>query len=69
MVSVLITDAFIGEEVNPEKKHHQAYTLMEEKKPGVIYKRKYRKWRIGSSLSRCNCRKSSTSSATSLETP
>jgi hypothetical protein len=28
MVSILITDAFIGEEVNPEKKHHQAYTLM-----------------------------------------
>jgi hypothetical protein len=28
MVSVLITDAFIGEEVNPEKKHHQAYTSM-----------------------------------------
>jgi hypothetical protein len=43
MVSVLITDAFIGEEVNPEKKHHQAYTPMGEKKPGVVYKRKYRK--------------------------
>jgi hypothetical protein len=28
MVSILITDAFIGEEVKPEKKHHQAYTLI-----------------------------------------
>jgi hypothetical protein len=37
-VSVFITDTFIG-----EKKHHQAYTLMGEKKPGVVYKRKYRK--------------------------
>jgi hypothetical protein len=27
MVSIFITDAFIGEEVNPEKKHHQAYTV------------------------------------------
>jgi hypothetical protein len=26
MVSILITDAFIGAEVNPERKHHQAYT-------------------------------------------
>jgi hypothetical protein len=43
MVSVFITDAFIGEEVNPEKIHHQAYTLMGEKKPGVVYKKKYRK--------------------------
>jgi hypothetical protein len=43
MVSIFITDAFIGEEVNPEKKHHQAYTPMGEKKPGVVYKRKYRK--------------------------
>jgi hypothetical protein len=43
MVSVLITDAFIGEEVNPEKKHHQAHTPMGENKPGVVYKRKYRK--------------------------
>jgi hypothetical protein len=43
MVSILITDAFIGEEVNPEKKHHQAYTPMGEKKPGVVYKKKYRK--------------------------
>jgi hypothetical protein len=43
MVSVLITDTFIGEEVKSEKKHHQAYTLMGEKKPGVVYKRKYRK--------------------------
>jgi hypothetical protein len=43
MVSILITDAFIGEEVKLEKKHHQAYTLMGEKKPGVVYKRKYRK--------------------------
>jgi hypothetical protein len=43
-VSVLITDAFIGEEVKPKKKkHHQAYTPMGEKKPGVVYKRKYRK--------------------------
>jgi hypothetical protein len=42
MVSILITDTFIGEEVNPEKKHHQAYTPMGEKKPGVVYKRKYR---------------------------
>jgi hypothetical protein len=41
MVSVLITDAFIGEEVKPEKKCHQAYTPMGEKKPGVVYKRKY----------------------------
>jgi hypothetical protein len=43
MVSVLITDAFIGEEVNLKKKYHQAYTPMGEKKPGVVYKRKYRK--------------------------
>jgi hypothetical protein len=43
MVSVFITDAFIGEEVNLEKKHHQAYTPMGENKPGVVYKRKYRK--------------------------
>jgi hypothetical protein len=43
MVSILITDAFIGEEVKPKKKHHQAYTPMGEKKPGVVYKRKYRK--------------------------
>jgi hypothetical protein len=43
MVSVFITDAFIEEEINPEKKHHQAYTLMGERKPGVVYKRKYRK--------------------------
>jgi hypothetical protein len=42
MVSVFITGAFIGEEVNPEKKHHQAYTPMGEKKLGVVYKRKYR---------------------------
>jgi hypothetical protein len=42
MVSVFITDVFIGEEVNPEKRHHQAYTPMGEKKPGVVYKRKYR---------------------------
>jgi hypothetical protein len=42
MVSILITDAFIGEEVKPEKKHHQAYTPMGEKKPGVVYKRNYR---------------------------
>jgi hypothetical protein len=32
-VSVFITDVFIGEEVNPEKRHHQAYTPMGEKKP------------------------------------
>jgi hypothetical protein len=69
MVSVLITDTFIGEEVNPEKKHHQAYTPMGEKKPGVVYKRKYRKWRIGSNLSRRNCWKNSALSATSSETP
>jgi hypothetical protein len=43
MVSVVITDAFIGEEVRSEKIHHQAYTPMGEKKPGVVYKRKYRK--------------------------
>jgi hypothetical protein len=43
MVSIFITDTFIGEEVNPKKDHHQAYTLMGEKKPGVVYKRKYRK--------------------------
>jgi hypothetical protein len=43
MVSIFITNVFIGEEVNPEKRHHQAYTLMGEKKPGVVYKRKYRK--------------------------
>jgi hypothetical protein len=43
MVSVFITDTFIGEEVNPKKKHHQTYMLMGEKKPGVVYKRKYRK--------------------------
>jgi hypothetical protein len=43
MVSIFITDTFIGEEVKPKKKHHQAYTLMGEKKPGVVYKRKYRK--------------------------
>jgi hypothetical protein len=43
MVSILITDAFIGEEVHPEKKYHQVYTPMGEKKPGVVYRRKYRK--------------------------
>jgi hypothetical protein len=43
IVSVFITDAFIGEEVQTEKKHHQAYTPMREKKPRVVYKRKYRK--------------------------
>jgi hypothetical protein len=43
MVSRVITDTFIGEEVKPEKKYHQAYMLMGEKKPGVVYKRKYRK--------------------------
>jgi hypothetical protein len=43
MVSILITDAFIGEEVNSEERHHQAYTPMGEKKPGVVHKRKYRK--------------------------
>jgi hypothetical protein len=43
MVSIFTTDAFIEEEVNPEKKHHQAYTLMGETKPRVVYKRKYRK--------------------------
>jgi hypothetical protein len=47
MVSVFIPDAFIGEEVNPDKKHHQTYTLMGEKKPGVVYKEKQR---IGSNL-------------------
>jgi hypothetical protein len=41
-VSIFIINALIGEEVNPEKKHHQAYTLMGENKPGVVYKRKYR---------------------------
>jgi hypothetical protein len=43
MVSVFITDMFIGEEVNPKKRHHQAYTPKGDKKPGVVYKRKYRK--------------------------
>jgi hypothetical protein len=43
MVSIFITDTFIGEEVKPEKKHHQAYTPMGEKNPGVVYERKYRK--------------------------
>jgi hypothetical protein len=43
MVSVFITDKFIGEEVNPEQRHHQAHTPMGEKKPGVVYKIKYRK--------------------------
>jgi hypothetical protein len=61
MVSLLMTDAFIGEEVNPEKKHHQAYTPMGEKKPGVVCTEK---WRIGSSQSRHNCQKNSASSAT-----
>jgi hypothetical protein len=42
-VSVFLTNTFIGEEFNPEKRHHQAYTPMGEKKPGVVYKRKYRK--------------------------
>jgi hypothetical protein len=63
MVSVLITDAFIGEEVKPEKKHHQAYTPMGEKKPGMVYKRSTEKRRIGSNLSQHNYRKSSASSA------
>jgi hypothetical protein len=31
MVSIFITDMFIGEEVNPEKKHHQAYTPIGER--------------------------------------
>jgi hypothetical protein len=69
MVSVFITDAFIGAEVNPKKKHHQAYTPMGEKKPGVVYKRKYRKRRIGSNLLRRNYQKNSASSATLSETP
>jgi hypothetical protein len=43
MVSIFITDAFIGEEVKPEKKHHQAYTPIGENKPGVVYKMEYRK--------------------------
>jgi hypothetical protein len=43
VVSILITDAFIGEEVKPEKKHHQVYTPMGDKTPGVVYERKYRK--------------------------
>jgi hypothetical protein len=58
MVSVLITDTFIGEEVNPKKKHHQAYTPMGEKKPGMekrnrewFIKGNTEKWRIGSNLS------------------
>jgi hypothetical protein len=59
MVSVLITDTFIGEEVNPERKHHQAYTPMGENKPGVVYKRKYRKRRIGSNQSQHNYWKNS----------
>jgi hypothetical protein len=42
MVSIFITDTFIGKEANPEKKHHQAHTPRGEKKPGVVYKRKYR---------------------------
>jgi hypothetical protein len=42
-ISIFITDAFIEEEVNPKKKHHQAYTPEGEKKSGVVYKRKYRK--------------------------
>jgi hypothetical protein len=66
MVSVLITDAFIGEEVKPEKKHHQAYTPMGEKKP---IKGSTEKRRIGSNQLRRNYRKNSASSATSLETP
>jgi hypothetical protein len=43
MVSIFITDTFIGEEVKPEKKHYQAHTLMGEKKPQVVYKWKDRK--------------------------
>jgi hypothetical protein len=59
MVSILITDAFIGEEVNPERKHHQAYTLMRERKPGVVYERKYRK--VEDRIQPHNCQKSSVS--------
>jgi hypothetical protein len=36
-VSIFITNTFIGEEVNPEKRHHQAYTPMGEKEPGGLY--------------------------------
>jgi hypothetical protein len=36
MVSILITDTFIGEKVKPEKKHHQAYTPMGEKEEFCI---------------------------------
>jgi hypothetical protein len=68
MVSVLITDAFIGEEVKPEKKHHQAHTPMGEKKPGVVYKKKYRKVEDRINQLRHTYQKNSALSATSLET-
>jgi hypothetical protein len=51
MVSVLMTNAFIGGELKPEKKHHQAYTPMGEKKPGVVYRGSTEKQRIGSNQS------------------
>jgi hypothetical protein len=68
-VSVFITDTFIGEEVNPEKKHHQAYTLMGEKKPVVVYKRKYRKAEDRIQPSQPNSQRNSASYATSPATP
>jgi hypothetical protein len=48
MVSVFITDTFIGEEVNPEKKHHQAYTPMGERNQESYIKESTEKRRIGS---------------------
>jgi hypothetical protein len=68
-VSIFITNMFIGEEVNPEKRDHQAYTPMGEKKPGVVYKRSTGKRKTGSSLSQCNSQRNSALSATSPATP
>lgn len=43
-VNLLISEAYEAAEVKgPAKKHHQAYSPVGDKKPGVVYKRKYRK--------------------------
>jgi hypothetical protein len=69
MVSVLITDACIGEEVNPEKNTIRPTHLWEKRNQERFIKGSTEKQRIGSSLSQRNCRKSSASSATTSETP
>jgi hypothetical protein len=66
MVSVLITDAFIGEEVKPEQKHHQAYAPVGGR---WCIKESTGKPKTGFNLSRCNSQRNSASSTTSPATP